>query len=59
VWADGEAVGCAALIPMEGGVYELSKIAVAPKLRGIGEVYVNQKLQAPASPHVRGVNVCA
>jgi N-acetylglutamate synthase-like GNAT family acetyltransferase len=36
VWADGEAAGCAALIPMEGGVYELSKMAVVPKLRGMG-----------------------
>jgi putative acetyltransferase len=34
--ADGEAVGCVALIPMEGGVYELSKMAVSPKLRGMG-----------------------
>jgi putative acetyltransferase len=34
--ADGEAAGCVALIPMEGGVYELSKMAVSPKLRGMG-----------------------
>ncbi len=32
----GETVGCVALIPMPGGVYELSKMAVAPSLRGLG-----------------------
>lgn len=31
-----EAVGCAALIPMGDGVYELSKMAVSPRLRGLG-----------------------
>jgi putative acetyltransferase len=36
VYADGEAVGCVALIPMTGGVYELSKMAVSPRLRGLG-----------------------
>ncbi len=34
--ADGEAVGCVALIPMLDGVYELSKMAVSPRLRGLG-----------------------
>ena len=34
--ASGEAVGCVALIPMEDGVYELSKMAVSPRLRGLG-----------------------
>jgi putative acetyltransferase len=33
---EGEAVGCVALIPMGGDVYELSKMAVSPKLRGQG-----------------------
>jgi N-acetylglutamate synthase-like GNAT family acetyltransferase len=32
----GEAVGCVALIPMGDGVYELSKMAVSPRLRGFG-----------------------
>ena len=32
----GEAVGCAALIPMGDGVYELSKMAVSPRFRGLG-----------------------
>lgn len=35
-YADGDAAGCVALIPMSGGVYELSKMAVAPHLRGQG-----------------------
>jgi putative acetyltransferase len=33
---DGQAVGCVALIPMGDGVYELSKMAVSPQLRGLG-----------------------
>jgi len=36
VYADDEAVGCVALIPMGDGVYELSKMAVSPRLRGLG-----------------------
>lgn len=35
-YAQGEAVGCVALIPMGDGVYELSKMAVAPRMRGQG-----------------------
>ncbi len=35
-WAGSEVVGCVALIPMEDGVYELSKMAVSPALRGKG-----------------------
>lgn len=31
-----EAVGCVALIPMSDGVYELSKMAISPRLRGRG-----------------------
>src|SRR5580658_10353458 len=31
-----QAVGCVALIPMGDGVYELSKMAVSPELRGGG-----------------------
>lgn len=34
--AGGETVGCVALIPMHDGVYELSKMAVSPHLRGKG-----------------------
>jgi N-acetylglutamate synthase-like GNAT family acetyltransferase len=30
------AVGCVALIPIGNGVYELSKMAVSPELRGLG-----------------------
>ncbi len=36
VLANGVAVGAVALIRMEGGVYELSKMAVSPGLRGLG-----------------------
>ena len=32
----GRSIGCVALIPEEDGVYELSKMAVAPELRGLG-----------------------
>ena len=33
---DGRAVGCVAIIPLGNGVYELSKMAVSPQLRGLG-----------------------
>jgi GNAT superfamily N-acetyltransferase len=36
VYAGDEPVGCVALIPMSDGVYELSKMAVSPRLRGQG-----------------------
>src|SRR5277367_3078471 len=36
VWLGHQAVGCVALIPMGDGVYELSKMAVSPELRGLG-----------------------
>ena len=35
-YSGGDAVGCVALIPMGDGVYELSKMAVAPRMRGRG-----------------------
>ena len=35
-YAAGEAVGTVALVPMDGGELELSKMAVAPHLRGQG-----------------------
>ncbi len=35
-YTQGEAVGCVALIAMDDGVYELSKMAVAPGMRGRG-----------------------
>ena len=35
-YAASEAVGCVALIPMGDGIYELSKMAVSPHLRGRG-----------------------
>jgi putative acetyltransferase len=36
VYADSLPVGCAALIPLGQGVYDLSKMAVSPQLRGRG-----------------------
>jgi N-acetylglutamate synthase-like GNAT family acetyltransferase len=36
VYSDNLAVGCVALIPIGNGVYELSKMAVSPGLRGLG-----------------------
>ena len=36
VYAENEPVGCVALIPMNDGVYELSKMAISPHLRGQG-----------------------
>jgi len=36
VWLGNQAVGCVALIPMGDGVYELSKMAVSPEMRGMG-----------------------
>jgi putative acetyltransferase len=36
VYADAKPVGCVALMPMGNGVYELSKMAVSPQLRGQG-----------------------
>jgi putative acetyltransferase len=36
VYAADQAVGCVALIPIGGGVYELSKMAVSAELRGLG-----------------------
>jgi putative acetyltransferase len=36
VEADGIPVGCVALIPMDDGIYELSKMAVSPTMRGLG-----------------------
>jgi putative acetyltransferase len=32
----GEVVGCVALLPLEDGTYELSKMAVSPAMRGRG-----------------------
>jgi len=36
VYAGAEPVGCVALIPVSNGVYELSKMAISPNLRGRG-----------------------
>jgi N-acetylglutamate synthase-like GNAT family acetyltransferase len=36
LYADAKPVGCVALMPMSRGVYELSKMAISPHLRGQG-----------------------
>jgi putative acetyltransferase len=36
LYADGKPVGCVALLPMSTDVYELSKMAISPHLRGQG-----------------------
>lgn len=36
VYSGNQAVGCVALIPIGNGVYELSKMAVSPEMRGLG-----------------------
>src|SRR5580693_3135753 len=36
LYADAEPVGCVALISVGSGVYELSKMAISPHLRGHG-----------------------
>jgi GNAT superfamily N-acetyltransferase len=35
-YAQGQAVGCVALVPAEAGVYELAKMAVSPRMQGQG-----------------------
>ena len=50
VHAEGEAVGCVALIPMGGGVCELSKMAVSARMRGLG---IGRKLLAYAIDEAR------
>ena len=56
VFVDQEAVGCVALIPMAApgsdGVYELSKMAVCPRLRGLG---IGRKLLEHAVAQARGL----
>ena len=49
-YAGVEAVGCVALVPMRDGVYELSKMAVSPHLRGRG---IGRRLLRHAIAQVR------
>jgi putative acetyltransferase len=46
----GQTVGCVALIPMHDGVYELSKMAIAPEMRGLG---IGRKLLGHAIAEAR------
>ena len=48
----GEPVGCVALLPMDDGSFELSKMAVATKLRGQG---VGRRLILHAVEHARSL----
>jgi putative acetyltransferase len=49
---DGRAVGCVALMPDGSGAYELSKMAIAPELRGQG---AGRALLSAAIDHARGL----
>ena len=49
---DGRAVGCVALMPDGTGAYELSKMAIAPELRGQG---AGRTLLSAAIDHARGL----
>jgi N-acetylglutamate synthase-like GNAT family acetyltransferase len=48
-----EALGCVALIPMRDGIYELSKMAVSPHLRGRG---IGSRLLQHAIAQARGLD---
>jgi predicted GNAT family acetyltransferase len=52
--AGAEAVGCVALVPIQDGVYELSKLAVSPHLRGRG---LGRRLLQHAIAHAKRVGV--
>jgi putative acetyltransferase len=51
-YAGAEAVGCVALIPVQDGVYELSKMAVSPHLRGRG---LGRRLLQHAIAHAKSI----
>jgi N-acetylglutamate synthase-like GNAT family acetyltransferase len=51
-YAQNQAVGCVALIPMGEGLYELSKMAVSPQLRGQG---IGRKLLEHAIAQARAL----
>ena len=55
-YAAAEAVGCVALIPMRDGIYELSKMAVSPHLRGRG---IGRRLLQHAIAQARGLGARA
>ncbi len=52
VYAGDEPVGCVALIPLSGGIFELSKMAVSPNLRGQG---LGRRLLQHAIDHARKI----
>ncbi|MET3805960.1 N-acetylglutamate synthase-like GNAT family acetyltransferase [Nakamurella sp. UYEF19] len=48
----GDVVGCVALVPAGGGLYELSKMAVSPTVRGQG---IGRVIILAAIDHARGL----
>jgi N-acetylglutamate synthase-like GNAT family acetyltransferase len=52
-YAGAEAVGCVALIPMRNGVYEISKMAASPHLRGRG---IGRRLLQHAIAQARSID---
>ena len=51
-WLGLQAVGCVALVPMGDGVYELSKMAVSPEMRGLG---IGRRLVLEAITLAKGI----
>jgi putative acetyltransferase len=56
VHAGAEAVGCVALIPMGHGVYELSKMAISPSIRGLG---IGRRLLLHAIEQARAIGAAS
>ena len=54
VYSGAEPVGCVALIPMQGGVFELSKMAVSPVMRGRG---IGRRLLQHAVAEARALGI--
>ncbi|WP_158944592.1 GNAT family N-acetyltransferase [Granulicella sp. S190] len=54
VYREDVAVACVALIPMDNGVFELSKMAVSPHLRGLG---IGRKLLDHAVTQARALGI--
>lgn len=52
VYDDAAPVGCVALVPMNNAVFELSKMAIAPHLRGQG---IGRRLLQYAVDHARTI----
>jgi putative acetyltransferase len=55
-FVSGEPAGCVALIPVGGGEYELSKMAVTPRLRGLG---IGRRILEHAIAQARAMNAAS